>query len=261
MRGAAGFVGMLIAPVLACLGQVPPAAPHYIEIRIPRGVDSASVFIRYVLDRDFGGWVQPRAEVSSYFIGTTRNGRASVRLKALLYAPGCAIQTLDLPVSGSSVQQFPFVCNTIPYVTINGYFDPPDGREARIEVKYAARWAQEFLGLGDGIVTDIPVASVAYHPDTGRFHVSIPDLSRDPLAGAERAGELQVWATEPASGKILAQLTPVEPRALTSPAGGLKITSEYPAQIKFALCGTPQTGPHDAFGFKLRERVDAACLP
>jgi hypothetical protein len=252
-------VALWLAGMLACLGQAVSDAPHYVEVKIPRGVDSANLFIRYVLDHDFGGWVQPRAEVSSYFIGTTRNGHAATRLKALLYAPGCAIQTLDLPLAGSSVQQFPFVCHTIPWVAINGFFDPPDGRESRIEIKYAARWAQGFLDLGDGIVTDIPMASVAYRPDSGRFHLSIPDLSQDPLAGADHAGELQVWAMEPGSGKILAQLTPVEPRALHSTTGGLKIESEYPAEIKFAMCGTPLAVPHDEFGFAIRQHVDSAC--
>ena len=78
-----GALGLLaIAGIVR--GQVPDPQ-HYVEIKIPRGVDSATVFIRYVLDGGFGGWVDPRAEVSAYFIATTRNGRASSRLKALIY--------------------------------------------------------------------------------------------------------------------------------------------------------------------------------
>jgi hypothetical protein len=45
-----GALGLLaIAGIVR--GQVPDPQ-HYVEIKIPRGVDSATVFIRYVLD----GW-------------------------------------------------------------------------------------------------------------------------------------------------------------------------------------------------------------
>jgi hypothetical protein len=111
---AAGFFRALVLVAGVCSGQIPqPAAgpSHYIEIKLPRWVNSESVFVRYQLaGEQFGGWVQQHPGVSSYFISTTHEGRPVTRIKALLYARGCAIQTLDLPVSGSNNQQFFFIC-------------------------------------------------------------------------------------------------------------------------------------------------------
>lgn len=39
------------------------SSPHYVEIQLPRGIDSAKVFIRYLLDggaSPIGGWVDLR---------------------------------------------------------------------------------------------------------------------------------------------------------------------------------------------------------
>ena len=69
---------------------------------------SEKVFIRYRLAAEkLGGWVQPHSGVSSYFISTTHEGRQATRIKALRYAPSCAIQTFDLPVSSSNNRQVP----------------------------------------------------------------------------------------------------------------------------------------------------------
>src|SRR5208282_4379462 len=107
-----------------CSAQVlqPPTNPsHYVEIQLPPSVPSESVFIQYVLaGEDLGGWVQPRPGVSVCRISTSHDGRPAKRIKALLYAPGCAIQTLDLPVSDSNDQPYSFVCRSLPSVAITG---------------------------------------------------------------------------------------------------------------------------------------------
>lgn len=247
-------LGMWIVATLACLAQTPPIPAHYVDIRIPRGVDSAGVFIRYVLDHDFGAWVTPRPDVSSYFIATTHDGRAAAHIKALLYAPGCAMQKLDLEIAGSDAQTFPFACNPVPWITVDGVLNPAGGRETELEVKYVARWAQKFLDLDDGIVTDIPVAKAIYRANTGRFRVSIPDLSKDPLAVT---GEFQIWVKEIKSGRIIARLTPANPDL--SQVGGLKIAAAYPPEIEFATCDTPQSGPRDSFGFAIRTVQPKVC--
>jgi hypothetical protein len=95
----ARFLRTLVLVAGVCSGQIPqlPAGPsHYIEIKLPRGVISESVFVRHLLaGEEFGGWVQPQPGVSSYFITTTHEGHPATRIKALLYAPGCAIQIAD----------------------------------------------------------------------------------------------------------------------------------------------------------------------
>jgi hypothetical protein len=133
-----------------CSGQTPraPAAcSHYIEIKLSREMISESVFIRHKLDgEDFGGWVH----------------------------------------LGSN-QQYSFICRHLPSVWITGRLTR-SGRlynhEVKLQAKYVARWAQSFFGFGDGIVTSIPIGSVAYVSADGRFRLSVPNLSQDPLAGS-----------------------------------------------------------------------------
>jgi hypothetical protein len=263
----AGFFRSLVLVAGLCSGQIaqPPASPsHYIEIKLPPGLISESVFIRYLLaGQEFGGWVQPHPGVSSYVISTTHEGRAAPRIKALLYAPGCAIQTLDLPVSGSNNQQYSFICRPLSSVRIVGALTRTDrlyGREVKLQAKYVARWAQSFLELGDGIVTTIPVGDVAYLSSDGRFRLSVPDFSRDPLAGApDHPGELQIWARDKTSEDIVAQLIPAGPQVIKTRMGGLKIQSEYPSETVFAPCAANPPQVHDAIGFAFRPDAFDAC--
>ena len=244
----------------ACSGQIPqpPAGPsRYIEITLPRKVASERVWIRYLLAGDeFGGWVQPHPAVSSYFISTTREGRPATGIRAILYAPGCAIQTLDLPLSESNGGRFSFICRPLPEVSIPGRLTRSDrlyGRELKLQAKYVARWAQSFLGLGDETVMDIPVGDVVSLPADGRFRLSVPDLSQDPLAGTtDHPGEIQIWASAKTSGDLVALMIPAGPQAIKTRMGGLRLRSEYPSEVVFAACRLSPPQVHDARGFALR---------
>jgi len=216
---------------------------RYVEIKIPDGVDSNAVCIRYVLDRDFGGWVDPHSDISSYFISTVRNSRTAERLKALVYAPGCSIQTFDIAISKAWPQSISYDCRPVPSIAISGSVTGLDN--ARIEAKYGARWVREFFGLTDKIETPVPVGHGMYFAGSEGFRLSIPDFSGD-----DREGEIQFWAVDPGTGKILARLIPVTPRQPLV-AG---------ATIKFGLCGTPAARGHDRFGFAIRgHEDDIAC--
>jgi hypothetical protein len=250
-----------------CSGQIPkPAAgpSHYIEIKLPGSVNSESVFIRYQLaGEQFGSWVQPHPGVSSYFISTTHEGRPVTRIKALLYARGCAIQTLDVRVSASSDQQYSLICLPLPTVSIVGALTRTDrlyGRAVKLQAKYIARWSQSFLEASDGIFTTIPVGDVAYPSPDGRFRLWVPDFSQDPFAGApDHPGELQIWATDQASDGIVALLIPAGPQAIKTRMGGLKIRSEYPPEIVFVPCAANPPRVHDAIGFAKRPGPSDAC--
>ncbi len=250
-----------------CSGQVsqPPGGPaHYLEIKLPSGVISERVFIRYLLSgEEFGGWVRPVPGISSYFVSTNNLGRQANRIKALLYAPGCAIQMLDLPVSGLSNQEYPFVCRPLPDVVIAATVSCKDrliGREVKLQAKYVARWAQSFLELSDGIVTTIPVGEMADVSSDGGFRMRVPDFSRDPLAGApEYPGDLQIWAIDKISNNLVAQLVPTGPAAMKARMGGLKIRGEYPAETVFAPCATNWRLRHEAFGFAVRQDACDEC--
>jgi|SRR5579872_4947758 len=262
----AGLLLAIVSVVGDCSGQIPRALAgpsHYVEIKLSREITSDSVFIRYVLDgENFGGWVQPRPGVFSYFISTNHEGRPATRIRALLYAPGCAIQTLDLAVLGVN-QQYDFICQPLPTVWIAGALTRSDRlyrHEVKLQVSYVARWAQSFFGFGNGIVTSIPVGGGAYPSQDGRFRMSVPDLSQDPLAGApDHPGELQIWARDKTSDDIVAQLTPAGPQVIKVQMGGLKIQSEYLSEITFTPCAVNPPQLHDKMGFALRPDAGDSC--
>jgi hypothetical protein len=212
-----------------------------------------------LVGEEYAGWVQPRPGVSSYFISTTYEGRPVTRIKALLYAQGCAIQTLDLPVSGSNNLEYSFICQPLSSVWIAGAVTRMDrfyGREVKVQAKYVARWAQAFLELDD--VTTIPIGDIDLSRE-GHFRLSVPDFSQDPLAGVPDQGELQIWARDKTTERMVAQLIPAAPGVMKTRMGGVKILSEYPSEIGFAPCVANSAPVHDATGFALRPGSSDLC--
>jgi hypothetical protein len=232
---------MLALTAVAGWSQIPS---HYIAIDLPSEVSSESVFIRYILAGEaIGGLVQPRPGVSAYIIGTARGDGSAAGIKAVLYAPGCAIQTLDVPRSDAN-PRYPYVCRRLGSVGIAGKVLQPErltGHEVNVQARYIARWAQPFLGLGD-ILVSIPVGDVASLPADYRFKISVPDLASDPLAGApDHAGDIQIWARDKTSGDDVAQLLPGGSATFRTRMGGLKIQREYPAETIFTPCAAPRS--------------------
>ncbi len=236
---------------------------HFLEIKLPPGLPSETVFIRYLLaGDDFGDWVRARPGVSSYMIGTTRQGHPATRIKAILYAPGCAIQTLDLPVSASNNPPHSFVCQPLPNISIAGIVTRADQlsrREVKLRARYVARWAQAFLEIDPRILTAIPVGDASDVSRDGHFRLSVPDFSQDPLAGAaDHSGEIQIWAQDKFSQQAVGELIPAGPKAIKTRMGALKIQSEY-AEMTFTPCVADLPRQHDAFGFALRTDDSNTC--
>jgi hypothetical protein len=268
VRRLAGFVGKLILLAASCAAQTAaPASPsRYVEIKLPPEVLSETFFARYVLaGQDLGGWVHPLPGISSYGISTTFEGRPVTGIKAILYAPGCAIQTLDLHLTGADNPRFQFLCQPMRSIAIQGALILPErlyGHKVKLQAKYIARWAQRFLGLDDSVVTSIPIGDVAYPSADGRFRLVVPDLSQDPLAGTpDHPGELQVWAKDETSGAIVAKLIPTDPEFLKARMGGLKVQNQYPSEVVFAPCAERSAQPHDRIGFAMRPAIADACDP
>jgi hypothetical protein len=193
---------------------------------------------------------------------TTRSGPPATRIKAILYAPGCAIQTLDLPVSSSKNPPYSFVCQPLPNIPIIGSLTRIDqlmGPEVKLRARYIARWAPAFLEIDPRILTAIPVGDEANLSRDGHFHLSIPDFSQDPLAStADHPGELQIWAHDRFRQQTVAELIPAAPKGIKTRMGALKIVSEYP-EITFAPCVADPPRLHDAFGFALRTDDSSTC--
>jgi len=230
---------------------------HTVEIKFPASVDSERVFLRYVLSgAPLGNWVQPRPGVSSYLISTMVEGRRAAGIRALIYAPGCAIQTLDVPLDSLHNDEYEFLCVPVGNISITGKVIRADrlyGRHVRLRARIIVRWAP------DDVVAPIPVGDAVYVAEDGRFCLTIPDFARDPLAGAPaHPGELQIWAEDPASGDMVAQLVPSESSELKTRLG-LKLLSEYPSEIVFTPCAAQLTQTHDREGFAVRPDRDDAC--
>jgi hypothetical protein len=228
-----------------CFGQ------SSIEVLLPPGLSSDGFFVRYLTSSGgIGGWIQPRPNVSSYTISTTHG---AARIRALLYIPGCAIQTFDLALSDQGSQQYSFVCQALPTIEMGGVLARPDrlyGRKVQLQARYVARWAQSFLGLDDEIVTFIPIGETTDISSSGEFHLSLPDLSQDALAGSpDHPGELQIWARDVGSGRIAAQLIPDGSKTRM---GGFPIQDLYPSKIVFTPCAANNPRVRDALGFALR---------
>jgi hypothetical protein len=262
---AARFLRMLILTLGICWGWVAYSQNHptrSIEISLPAGVNSEAVYIRYVLaGGSFGGLVQARPGVSSYAVSTMAGERAATGIKALLYAPGCALQTLDLPLAGSNSPQYAFICKPVPAVSISGKVDHPDrlyGRDATLQARYIARWASGFLGIDDSFVPVISVGEPSKLAADGSFQISVPDFSA-PAGTVDRSGEFQIWAKDKVSGNLIALLIPEGYQSITTRMGGLKILSTYPADIVFAPCAMNSAQTHDAEGFALRPDIADAC--
>src|ERR1700712_5786952 len=88
------------------------------EITLPAGVASETFSGRYLLTGSFGGlggWLEPKKDVESYRVETVVEGQPATRIKAVLYAPGCALQTFDGMAPG-----FAFRCEPLPTVAFQG---------------------------------------------------------------------------------------------------------------------------------------------
>lgn len=236
---------MLALTAGVCSSQEIQRPQHYIAIGIPDSVSSESVFIRYILaGEELGGWVEAHAGVSAYIISTSHDGQTAARIRAILYAPGCAIQTLDIPLSNSNNPDYTLDCRPLPNVGVAGKVTQTArlaGRDVKLQARYLARWAPAFLGTDALIPLTIPVGDVADLRADGSFQISVPDLSRDPEAGAQNhSGELQVWAKDKATGDDVAQLIPIAPQSIRSRSGGMKLGSEFPPNTVFAPCALPR---------------------
>ncbi len=234
-----------------------PVWASQVVIHLPPGVPSETVFIRYVrAGEKFGGWVRSQPGVSSYAIGTAIGAIRATGLKAIIYARGCAIQTVDLHRSTSKDEEYAFLCKPLANVRVDGrLIEARSLREngALIQARYIAPWAHSFLGLTDDSVLVIPVGKTESLSADGHFEITVPDLFHDPLAGSAD-GDLQFWVKDKTGENLLAQLIAKGATRL----GGLKIPREYPSELVFAACGVNRAPIHDN-GFA--RRSDLGCQP
>ena len=112
-----------------CLGQSPQPAGQSLslyEIKLPRWVKSESVFVRYQLVGEQVRWLASAApwRFLVFHQYDLSRARPIIRIKALLYAQGCAIQTFDLPFPGLEQSRILLRLPTTAQVSIAGDVTP-----------------------------------------------------------------------------------------------------------------------------------------
>jgi hypothetical protein len=222
--------------VSVCCAQTPPAT---FEFRIPDQVRPQDAFIRYVITGDdFGGWINTKPGVSSYHVNI--EGRRTSSIRAIFYAPGCAIEMVDIALQSTVNRQHSFACEPLATEQVDGKVQTTgwlDGRNVRIEAKYVARWAPGFLGIAKEVPLTIPLAQRAPIAADGRFQIAVPNFLRDAHSGAANGtGELQIWAVDADRGAEIAHLIPLGNANSGDRTGSLKLSAAYPNGLLFDVC-------------------------
>jgi hypothetical protein len=250
---------VLMMTALGCAGQ--GVAAHRLLIRLPTGTNPAGVMIRYALaGQSFGGWAQRAGD--QMVIDTMMGNTPATRIKAVAYIPGCAIQTVDLHLSGAVEEQTALACRNLHTTSLAGRLLQSDLLSRPgidLQVFYIARWAHDWLGLADASVLTIPVKSPAVVNADGYFQIWMPDFAQDDLA--KNSGELEIWAVNTAGRERLAQLIVRSPRTVIARMSGVKIQSEYPSEVTFTVCAISHGTVHDHEGFAKRTDLDACERP
>ena len=125
----------------------------------------------------------------------------------------------------------------------------------KLEAKYIPRWAGPFLGLGDTLITSIPVGDVTELSADGRFHLLLPGFFQSP----GRSGEFRIVATDETKESVVAMLVP--PKSVRTRMGGLVVSKDYPGELIFTPCAASSARVHDHEGFAIRPDISDSCDP
>jgi hypothetical protein len=241
----------------------------FAALDIDFGTPTARVWGRYVVSDKTTvrvGWINPQDGELTYAI-TRLSANDTSQVRGIVYSPGCALQTFDIAIQEPRSYRYSFPCEPISQIEIHGSI-PQLGRlydgDVRIEAKYVADWAPDFFKYDDGTTTEIPLGGAGTLDDQNHFHLPIPDLSRDKLAGSPtRGGEIRIFIRNQKSGQIidLWKFTPQDSKLRATRFGGIPIGFIKPDSGLFTFCPARSVFAHDQFGFALRPEIDPACSP
>jgi hypothetical protein len=220
------------------LAQSTPPLPK-VSIALPADIPSEKVWVRYVLYGPLGGHGSDAArkpDSQLIEIIAAVEGKRAARMKMLVWAPGCKIQTFDIPIQESADVYESFVCSPLPSITLVGQIKntPMDGKKpAEVRVDYLALWACSFFGFVDCMVPQASVGTAIPDPQ-GTFEIDVPDFSADPTSSdSDRGAEFQLVLREVKTWNLIAYLEP-ESEMLRTPSRALKIVPSYPRNLAFS---------------------------
>jgi len=157
------------------------------------------------------------------------------RFKALVWAPGCQMKHLDVPVEKSDIELH-FACEPLKTVLFRGRVPGIGvGASPRISVAYVSLetlfWFYDLKPMGGSspapAIYEIATAPVS--PD-GSFKITLPDLSADPIASRESWATLE-FRIIGAKGQHLLQ--PQAGEGIGLRGGQIKVEPSYPVAVTF----------------------------
>jgi hypothetical protein len=239
MHRRATFVAAAVLLVAANgLAQTAPQLPN-VTITLPPDVPSEKVWVQYVLYGPFGASGSDVArKVGSQLlqIRAAVGSRPAEQIKMFVWAPGCKIETFEMPIQKFSDIQESFSCSPLSTVALVGQISGTylhGKKSAEVRVDYLAPWACNFFGLVDCMVPQLSLGT-ANPDDRGVFQIEIPDFSADPISSdSENGAELQVVLREVKTWNLIAFLEP-ELQTLRTPGGGLKVVPSFPQNLVFS---------------------------
>lgn len=240
----------------------------FANLKIDFGRVTTHAWGRYVVSGDTvvqSGWVRTTGNVRDYVITRLPAGNDS-RVKGVLYLPGCAVRTFDISIPEARDYQYLFSCEPIPQIQLRGSI-PPLGKlyddDVVIEAKCVIAWAG-FFGYDDGTTTEIPLGSAVTLDDETHFHLTIPDLSRDPLVNsANHEGQVRIFIRSQKTGQIIDQwrFVPKDSTVRVNRFGGIPVALIKPDSGVLSFCPIRSVLPHDGYGFAARPPANGDCQP
>lgn len=252
-----GFSSLLF---VLCFGQ---NSDHLASVDVHFAGHAPGFWGRYIVidkEKRRTGWIRSLDGADVYRISGVSAAQGT-RLKAILYAPACALQTLDLSMAGLRDYQYVFTCKPLPQLEIHGMLGRLQRRSdgnSEIRAKYIAIWAPAFFEYDDGTDTEIPLGGSASFDSLYLFRLSIPDLSKDKVANsADHPGEVRLAMRDPVSGRVVDQLRISPQTAGMQPTrfGGIPVSLLRTSPLVFTFCSANADVDHDEYGFGIRPDV------
>jgi hypothetical protein len=268
---------ILVLAIFVFVARMSGASGADVEFHF--GVGSAGVWGRYVF-RDArtvrSGWITPRNGQESFEISGLPTDTAG-HLRTIVYVPGCAIQTYDIPVEKPGRYSKNFECQAVPRLEITGQIPPYRSpintvpilsfkydHPIQIEAKFVASWAAAFFRLNDGTSTQIPIGNAATLDERGIFHMLVPDL-RAVVGGGPLGSEeaIRFLVRDQVTGQIVDQLRISSPGFQTAHFADLPLDLLRPEGVRlmFLTANQAQDCGHDQYGFAHRMLDNNVCEP
>ena len=211
-----------------------------IRVHLPSSVSPKSVNIVYLLEGPFGGHssqVQPREDKLSYTLPMTTDELTATRMKAVIWAKGCELQTFELDLLHSAERDLTYECLAPSSVLLTGRLLLSDALRKephQLAISYGASWICAFFGVADCMVPGFRVATLTPAADE-TFTVELPDFTRIPQGATQNMvvsdSSFYLYLLD-SKMNPLHRIRP-ELEDVSAPDGNLRVLPTYPSNLVF----------------------------